>query len=285
MDCTDGVVSGRPRGSTAILWSKALNASIFYNDDKSIIGLKLSVSATDLCFINAYLPYCCSTNIDKFLLYLGALEAMYKFLNCPNIAILGDFNASDSISFGKLLNDFCCNNNFKLSNKFFMPSDSFTYCSEAHSTTSWLDHCLSFHSLHSLIECMEILYGYISSDHHPLAVNFNICLQTQFVNVGKSYSTFLSLNWDVSSDSKYGYFLESGKLLSDIDLPIDAIQCESIKCNNPNRLKDINTFYDNIIESLITATYHAIPVGGGTSSIGKAVASGYSLIPGWNKAV
>ena len=131
---------------------------------------------------------------------------------------------------------------------------------------------------------MEILYGYISSDHHPLAVNFNICLQTQFINVGKSYSTSLSLYWDNVSFDKYGYFLNSGKLLSSIDLPIDAIQCKSIKCNNPNHLKNIDTFYDNITELLITATHNAIPVGD-TSSIGKAVASGYSLIPGWNKAV
>ena len=78
--------------------------------------------------------------------------------------------------------------------------------------------------------------------------------------------------------------MESGKLLSNIDLPIDAIKCKSIKCNYPNYSKDIDTFYDNIIESLITATYNALPVGG-TSSFGKAVASGYSLIPGWNKAV
>ena len=53
---------------------------------------------------------------------------------------------------------------------------------------------------------------------------------------------------------------------------------------NINHWKDIDTFYDNIIESLITAAYNAIPVGG-TSSIGKAVASGCSLIPAWKKAV
>ena len=29
VDCTDGVVSGRPQDGTALLWSKALNASIF----------------------------------------------------------------------------------------------------------------------------------------------------------------------------------------------------------------------------------------------------------------
>ena len=78
--------------------------------------------------------------------------ATYKLLNSGNIVVLGNFNASDSNSFAKLLNDFCCNNNFKLSNKFLLPSNSFTYYSEAHSTTSWLDPYLSSHSVHSLIE-------------------------------------------------------------------------------------------------------------------------------------
>ena len=128
VDCADEVINGRPHGRTAILWSKALNASIFYNGDKSIIELKLSDSVFDYHSINAYLPYCCSTNIDEYLSYLGALEAMHKLLNSSNIVVLGDFNASDSNSFRKLLNDFCCNNNFKLSNKLLLSSNSFTYC-------------------------------------------------------------------------------------------------------------------------------------------------------------
>ena len=176
--------------------AKHLMLLFFYNGDKSIIGLKLSDSVSDYYFINAYLPYTCSTNIDKYLSYLGALQAMYTLLNSSNIVALGDLNASDSNSFGKLLNDFCCNNNFKLSDKLLLPSNPFTNYSEAHSTTSCLDHCLSSHSVHSLIECEEILYGCISSDHHPLAMTLNICLQSQGVNVDKTYGTPSFLNWD-----------------------------------------------------------------------------------------
>ena len=51
IDCADGVINGRPHGGTAILWSKAFSASIFYNDDKSIIGLKLSDSVCDCYYI------------------------------------------------------------------------------------------------------------------------------------------------------------------------------------------------------------------------------------------
>ena len=75
-------------------------------------------------------------------------------------------------------------------------------------------------------------------------MNFNICLQTQFVNVGKSYSSSLFFNWGNVSFDKYGNFFGSGKLLSNTNLPIDAIQCKSIKCNNTNHLKDIDIFCD-----------------------------------------
>ena len=131
-----------------------------------LFGLELSDSVTDYYFINAYLPYCCTTNIDKYLSHLSAVEAMYKLLNSSNTAILGDFIASDFNSFGKLLNDFCCNNNFKLSDKLLLPSNSFTYYSEAHSTTSWLDHCLSSHSVHShtTVKPTPLLLGWIIVD-------------------------------------------------------------------------------------------------------------------------
>ena len=73
--------------------------------------------------------------------------------------------------------------------------------------------------MHSLIECVEILYGYISSDHYPLAMTLNICLQSQCVNVDKPYGTPSFSNWNnISSNYKYCYFLESGELLSNINL-------------------------------------------------------------------
>ena len=61
------------------------------------------------------------------------------------------------------------------------------------------------------------------------------------------------------SDYKYCYFLESGELLSSMNLPIDAIQCKNIKCNSINHFKDF--FYNIIIESLLTAACNTIPVG------------------------
>jgi len=72
------------------------------------------------------------------------IEAMHKLLNTPHVVIL-DFVASSTNFFGVILNKYCSEN-------------SFTYYSEAHSSTSWIDHCLSSHSAQSLITGIEVLY-------------------------------------------------------------------------------------------------------------------------------
>ena len=100
-------------------------------------------------------------------------------------------------------------------------------------------------------------------------MTLNICLQSHFVNVVKTYGTGTSSFRDnVSPDYKHCYFLESGELFSLTNVPICALQYKNIKCNNINHFKDIDIFYNNIIESLITGAWNAIPVGG-AFSIGK----------------
>ena len=126
-------------------------------------------------------------------------------------------------------------------------------------------------------------------NYHSLAMTLNICLQSKGVNVDKTYGTSPSfLNWDNIFSHynfyKHCYFLESGELLSNMNLPIDAIQCKNIKCININHFNDIDIFYNNIIESLITAVCNTIPVGD-NFSIRKTASSYYSIIPGWNSSV
>ena len=104
--------------------------------------------------------------------------------------------------------------------------------------------------MHSLIECVEILYGYISSVHHPLAITLNICLQSQLINVDKTYGASSSGSWDkVSSNYKYCNFLGSSELPVpfNINLPIDANQCKNIECNNITHFKGNDIFYNKLL--------------------------------------
>jgi len=87
-----------------------------------------------------YLPYCSRANTDKFLAYLGKLRHLCEELQCPNICFVRDFNAGTTNTFGGLLEDFCMENDFTISDYALLPHDTFTYISDAHNTTSWIDH-------------------------------------------------------------------------------------------------------------------------------------------------
>ena len=52
-------------------------------------------------------------------------------------------------------------------------SDTFTFCSEANSSTSWLDHILCSSDMDSSVVQCSVHYDYVSSDHKPLVVTFS----------------------------------------------------------------------------------------------------------------
>ena len=54
------------------------------------------------------------------------------------MCIIGEFNASYNNMFGPLLNSFCQDFNFTISDEAMLPKKSFTYVSDAHNTSAGL---------------------------------------------------------------------------------------------------------------------------------------------------
>ena len=169
----DGIHKGRLYGGTAFLWNKTLNASPVLNCEENIVGLNVVLFDQRVVFINVYMPYCCSLNIDDYLDYLGNFSAMIQNLNCINLGEMGDYNADEKNSFGNLMNSFSEENELVISDYELLPSDSFTFVSEAHGTTFWLDHCLTSKSMFNCVKNISVLMEYITSDHLPLSVVFS----------------------------------------------------------------------------------------------------------------
>ena len=67
----------------------------------------------------------------------------------PKYLFCGDFNAGTTNTFGGLLEDFCMENDFIISDYALLPQDTFTYISDARNTTSWIDHFLILFSASS----------------------------------------------------------------------------------------------------------------------------------------
>ena len=87
---------------------------------------------------------------------------------------MGDFNAGTTNTFGGFLEDFFMENDFIISDYALLPQDTFTYISDAHNTTSWIDHIdfVSSFSVHQAMFNMDVLTEcMIISDHRAVAVS------------------------------------------------------------------------------------------------------------------
>ena len=93
---------------------------------------------------------------------------MPKYLFCGGLGIT---NAGITNTFGGFLDDFCMENDFIISDYALLPQDTFTYISDAHSTTSWIDHFVSSFSVHQAMLNTDVLTECIISDHQAVAVS------------------------------------------------------------------------------------------------------------------
>lgn len=235
VDYEDGLCAGRPHGGTAILWSKTLSTKIIKNHDQSVIGIEVDLGSTSICLINVYMPYCCSSNIDDYLDHLGKLTTMLHEQECPNMCMLGDFNAGTTNMFGQLLSSFCKDNDFTVSDQILLPADSFTYISDAHGSTSWIDHCISSNSAHQAIAHIKVLHDFIISDHRPLAITF-ACSTLPQLQVDRHLQPALqNINWkNLSHQQKETYSIETRNCLAQLYIPPDVADCNNL--NAPTRL-------------------------------------------------
>ena len=164
------------------------------------------------------MPYCFSTNVDDYLMYLSKVIVYVNlWVNC-NLCIVGNFKSSDTNVFGKFLNNFCAEYGYF---RLLLPDDTFTYVSDCLGSSTWIDHCLSSASFHQAIKSMTILQDIIMSDHRPLAFDISCAdLPINFIEIKTDLK--LSNNvicGQVTSDQKYAYSLMKKKLFSEINLP------------------------------------------------------------------
>ena len=114
-----------------------------------------------------------------------------------SVYIIGDWNAdfNGNSVFGKEPSSFCLEHDYVLSDIDHLGalSGSFTSVSEAHGTTSWIDHCLCTTQAHASLVGVNIDYGMQSSDHFPIS----ICIDVESVPrlESESVPTQTRLNW------------------------------------------------------------------------------------------
>ena len=96
---------------------------------------------------------------------------------------------------------------------------------------------------------MLVLHDIITSDHRPLAFTIDCPNLPVFEETGIKLAT--KVNWkQVTPAQKYSYGMWCKKLLSEIELPTEAIECTNFLCNCDAHLNMIENFYHNVISAI-----------------------------------
>ena len=160
----------------------------------------------------------------------------------------------------------------------YLSDDTFTYFSEAHHTTSWLDHRVATTEGHKRIASMSINYDILSSDHFPLSVSVSIPIHLQLRQASDTRTNFVcSPNWDKATDAEIQrYTSHSDLMLSRIPFPREAMMCTDANCLNQLHREALATLYERITHVLCNSAARCIP----SSQKRK-----YNVVPGWNELV
>jgi len=274
----EGILQGRPYGGVAVLWRQniGLEVSIESCDEDRILAASVKSGDRQMLLVCVYMPTDCVNHADLFMENLGKIESLSNDLGISNICIMGDFNTRPDGRFAPMLYEFCQDNNLHVSDVELLPNDTFTYFSDAHGTTSWLDHCVCSETMHNNIIDMKVDHGFLSSDHFPLQVSFH--WEPLFVNTAENPPMNVKyVNWERATPADLlRYQTYSNTLLSNIFIPDDVLYCNNPNCDNDTHKNAILHLSNQIINTLHAAASASLP--------NKKRSSPYS-VPGWNAVV
>ncbi|CAG9583497.1 unnamed protein product [Danaus chrysippus] len=266
---------GRPYGGVAILWHKNINATPVKCDSPRLTAIHIKGVDTSILLITVYMPTECNDNLEEFSDCLSKIITIADEKECHDCIIMGDFNADPQRFFGKELLQFANENMFSCVDIDEMPKDSYTFLSDAHNSTSWLDHCMISYSLKSHINSISIDYNVDWSDHRPLSISLNL----KNLNHAKSITEkpkALPITWKAKSDQELIKYAREADLMLHKIKPLDVTNITQLSREVATKLIDNN--YERIVSSLRAAANRVF-------ALKPSNGSKKRRIPGWNERV
>lgn len=274
------LLRGRPYGGVAILWRKSVFPCVSVITCRSVRLVAIKVDLCDRSFLVlcVYMPTDSSDNLIEFVDCLGEMSAIIENNNTESVFILGDFNAHPGELFCNELLNFCCDQKWDCVDMSLLPSDTYTFISEAHGCRRWLDHCVVTNAAQQTVLNAKVHYSTFWSDHFPLEIECNInVVKPKIICDNKLLSNMVI--WgerDTVQIEKYSEICD--KLLSKLDLESELCHCGNNMCLDTGHRTYIDNFYHSIVNSLCDAATsshsHSVP----KLRRGKTVT-------GWNKYV
>lgn len=253
VDASLGIIRGRPRGGVGFIWKNRLDPliSIIDCDYDWLCGIKICDNRKEYYLLNVYLPYEYVDNRDEFMDCIAKLDVFVQNITSTFVTIVGDFNANISRQsvFGDILQKFCIDNNLNIMDKDDLPEDSYTYVSSAWGTTSWLDHVVCSSDAKYCTSNLEIVYGCILSDHHPILGKIDFAIMSESTEECCNLVN-RRIQWDalpLNTITLYKGRTDVG--FNNVTIP-KGVKCMNSACQQCNHNTDIDILYEDICNVL-----------------------------------
>ncbi|XP_072941911.1 uncharacterized protein [Epargyreus clarus] len=178
VDTGAGVLRGRPYGGVALLWRKSAfsTVSVVKCNNRRLCAIKCKIRELTMLIFSVYMPTDCTDNLPDFTDCLSEINAVIEDSGIGIVFMLGDFNAHPGELFFKEMQQFCTEQKWLCADYDFMQNngESYTYISDAHGCTRWLDHCLVTNMAKGYIDNISIRKDVSWSDHYPLEITCNL---------------------------------------------------------------------------------------------------------------
>jgi endonuclease/exonuclease/phosphatase family metal-dependent hydrolase len=276
------VCKGRPYGGTAILFRKNFLPFVtsVQSDNPRITAMILNVilnnALTSILFTSVYMPVDDISNDEDFEFICGELNAMIVDSNVNHFIFAGDFNFRLLSNRHTFIQSELKGFNVVFADQLCLPNNSFTYVSDVHGTTSWIDHVLVNRQLLQSITNMFITYDCIASDHKPVSAKLSASLpSTPDVPTHTDNPDLLSLpNWSACTPLQLSqYTADLEQLLQSIPIPnLCTAGCSSEQCTHV-----IDIYYYSVTDCINIAMQRNIPT--------KTCSSSHYCVTGWNESV
>ena len=279
---SDKVLCGRPYGGCAILWRKSINA-IFKCvpcESNRFVAVSMLIDDMRLLLINVYLP-CESSNddntLDEFISELSKFACILDNNQDAFIVIGGDFNVDfcRSTIHTQLLSDFLDTRGLVRCQLLSGYNVDYTYNFDGQ-RFSTLDHFMVSESLADLPELHISVAHDVdnTSDHDPVTLNLPLTVNRLPANA--SHIVRKPAWYKCSEEQLQGYKCNLSLLLHSIDIPVSALLCTNILCNDMNHSSSLNSYSRSIIDCCTSAAVGCVPSTG---------AAEVKRVPGWNEHV
>jgi exonuclease III len=283
VDSGAGMLRGRAHGGVALVWRRSVmrDVTIVQCDNPRICAIKIVDSGRSVLVFSVYMPSDAAHNLTEFTHCIGTVSAIIDSCCVEDVFIAGDWNSHPGEPFYHELMNFCDDNEWTCIDieQLGLTSGTFTFISDAHGSTRWLDHVIVTKSAIGLVDNVYVKYDSLCSDHFPLILdcNFNV-IRPKIKNYNNESCINKNIVWgNRTSDEIKLYREECHKRLRNIDFPMDVSNCCDRRCNEPKHEKIIDSLYNAVVTALSQASIASREPGRARRKLKRVV--------GWNRHV